>query len=423
MATPTDSSVTVAAGKRVVYGGRLPIGNIQAAIIGDSLNDPSFNISPFQWSNGMSGGRLKLIQNSAQSGTTIGYWVTAIHNSHTAAFPGLAGLPRVGVLQIALGTNNATTQAINGTVQGQYEDLIDAALGYADQLWLKALPPIANDFAAFNANVPGYNAYIESVAAAFPERLKFIDDTAPLYDPGNPGSALGSIFDTKGTHPDRHGTTLQGIAGATVFNTLLADYDFADPCPTSALDVHPYKPQWHRNPVIAGTGGTAGTGMSGTVASNLTISGPSGGITGVCSIVAADGGDANQTPWQRVAVSATTSGQVLQIVSTALGRTITTTDPQAMDHVFQVRINGVNLDNWSRLRMWLQDAGGNRLVRDLETRLGAGTQTRTLTMRQARGRPTALSSASATFYLQVDAAATASGLSGSFDFRCFACTG
>lgn len=423
MATPTDSSVTVSAGQRVVYGGRLPIGNNRAAIIGDSLNDPLLNIGCWQISNGMAGGRLNLLCNGAQSGTTIGYWVSAIHEDHTAAYAGLGGLPRLGVLVVALGTNNATTQAINSTIQGQYDAVVDAGLGYADQLWLKALPPIANEYVAFNANVPGYNAYIQSVAASHPDRIKFFDDTAPLYDPGAPTQALGSIFDTKGTHPDRHGTMLQGIAGAAVIDTLLADYSFPSPLPTAATDVYPYKPQWFRNPLITGTSGTAGTGMSGTVASNLTISGPSGGITGVCSIVAADGGDANQTPWQRVAVSATTSGQVLQITSPALGRTITASDPQDMDHVFQIRINGVNLDNWSRLRMWLQDASGNRLVRDLETRLGGGTQTRTLTLRQTRGRPTALSSASALFALQIDSAATASGLSGSFDFRCFACTG
>ncbi|WP_196301268.1 hypothetical protein, partial [Streptococcus pneumoniae] len=68
---------------------------------------------------------------------------------------------------------------------------------------------------------------------------------------------------------------------------------------------------------MAGTSGSAGSGITGSVANSFTIAGTAGATTATVSKVAADGGDPNQTPWQRITPTQVTSGQQLRL-STAL---------------------------------------------------------------------------------------------------------
>ena len=69
-------------------------------------------------------------------------------------------------------TNDADGNAINGTIQGQIDTVLAKALGYADQVWIMALPPIGGTEAAYNANVPAYNAYFQGKVAADPSHLE-----------------------------------------------------------------------------------------------------------------------------------------------------------------------------------------------------------------------------------------------------------
>lgn len=407
-------------------GGATFPSNTWTALVGDSLTDDGVGVGPFYWQNGLSGGLLKLALNAGLSGTKVGYWTTAIDNAWNATYPGMSGLAaqlgvsKLGVIVLRICTNDADGNSINGTIQGQIDTVLSKALGYADQVWIMALPPIGGTEAAYNANVPAYNAYFQGKVAADPSHLKYLDDTQALYSGANANNAL---MDTKGTHPLAAGTRLMGVDGAALFSSLLSGAGFASPLITDSAHVYPTFPQWMANPVNAGTSGVASGGLSGTVATGLTISG-GGAFAGTCSVVAADGGDPVTVPWQRVSITSTTAGSYVSISAAGSGRSITTSDPSRLEQVVQVRLSGLDLDKWTRLRTWFQGSDLYRLAPDLALRLGGGgTQTHTLVLRQAKARPTAAAPASSSLYLYLEAGVTASGLTGSFDFRCLTVEG
>lgn len=305
--------------------------NPNTALVGDSITS-SAGMSSFYWINGLKGGPLTVTKNAGIGSETVGGCLARIDNSYTNSTPGLAGLSPLGWVFLRTGTNDVAVGTSIASLQSTYDSLIAKILTYATHCAVMAVPPYAS------STLPReYNAYLASVCAANPNRLTYVDDCVELRA-GD--TQIGSYF-SDGVHPNPRGTYTMGVRGAahSRLSALLSGYSVS-PLTTDAADVYPAKPQWVTNPVMAGTGGTLGTGFTGVMADSWAIA-RTGSVTGVCSKVAADASDPNQTPWQRVAPSGS-GGSGIDITTTLAGRTISTTDPETCEVALEMRFNALN---------------------------------------------------------------------------------
>ena len=211
-------------------------------------------------------------------------------------------------------------------------------------------------------------------------------------------------------------------------SSLFSSYSYTSPVSSDAANVYPAQPQWNDNHVMAGTGGTPGSGFTGTIATGYGIGGYGSGFAGTCSIVAADVGDPNQTPWQRVTptqVGYTGAGEALLITKALTGRTVTTTDPAYLDTIVEVRFNAFNTTyfKWSRI-MIMGNTSSQPIMPDLDLKMGNETITHSsVVARIAMPRILANSETGLSIRWEWATRAAFTGSMGSFDFRCLTVTG
>lgn len=428
MASPRTESYTAASGSGV-YGGRFQALDAGTALIGDSLTTHllGYNWSPFFWINGIAArGGQKLIANAGVAGETVGNMLSRVDNAYTNASPGLAGLGTLGVIYFRGGTNDARAGTSAASLASNYTSLLNKIKGYCSRVVILSVPPIGaseSSYATKNALTQDYNAWLSSFAAANPSSFTFVDDSANLRD--GSGAQLAGYFNADGIHNAGRATYKEGIDAAAALTTLFSGY--TSPVSSDAADVYPAQPQWNGNHVMAGTGGTAGSGWSGSVADGYSIGSNGSGIGGTLSKVAADGGDSNATPWQRVtptSVARTGAGESIRITKSLTGRTVTTSDPASLDMVVELRFNSFNTNYFSTFRIWVQGNTGAAVSVDLDLKMGGEIITHdSVVLRIALPRPTATAQSSLTLYWDCLISANNTGSMGSFDFRCLTVRG
>ena len=392
-------------------------------MMGDSLTEQSYGVTPWYWQVGVAGGVLKTLSNSGVASETVANMVTRADNSYThATLPGLAGLPPLGFIALRAGTNDARVGALSSGIQASYASLIASLktrLAAGGKIVIFPVPPLGGASAAANANVPGYNSYLQSLVAA-DSTLVWIDDCTAVKD--GAGAQIASFF-TDGIHMNGSGTMQLGITGGTALASLLAPFAYASPVSSDAADVYPAQPQWNPNHVNSGSAASSGA-FTGTAPTGYSVSNNGAGVAGTVSIVAADGGDSNATPWMRITPSQAQSGSSVSISRALSGRTITTSDPSALDVLVQVRFTGFDTRQWSTMRLWSQGSTGAKVSQELTAPMGGDASvTRTVTFRHALPRKTANAEASLTLYLYLTAGATLTAGMGSIDFRCITLRG
>ena len=236
-----------------------------------------------------------------------------------------------------------------------------------------ALPPIGGTEAAYNANVPAYNAYFQGKVAADPSHLEVSGRHAgPLQRSQCEQRADGH----QGHAPAgrRHavdGRRWRGPVRLAVVRCRLCiaphHRQRARLPDVPAVDGQPSQRRHQRH----GQRRSVWNGCHGLDDQRR------GAFAGTCSVVAADGGDPVTVPWQRVSITSTTAGSYVSISAAGSGRSITTSDPSRLEQVVQMRLNGLDLDKWTRLRTWFQGSDLYRLAPDLALRLGAAARRRT----------------------------------------------
>lgn len=412
MATPVADSYSCATGD-VIAGGRNYLPLSTTAIFGDSLTAESYGIASFYWLNGLTGGGLKLVANAGVGGDTLSNMLTRVDNAYTAGSPGLSGTTPLGYVVFRGGTNNARSNATIASIAATYTSLLNAIATYADRVIILAVPPLGESGGANNGRTIEYNEWLEDFAAANSSKFRFVDDCIDVRDGAD--AILSSFFNVDGVHFNSAGVMQAGLSGAAAFDAAIGNY--SSPL-AQAAEAYPAQPQWFVNPANAGTSGTASGGFSGTVASGMTIAGYGGGITGVCSIVSADVGDTNQTPWQRVTPSAVagTGSEAIRITSTLAGRSISSSDPAVLEQAFELRLNEFDTSYFDRFVSWVQGSAGV-LTGDLLLKVGNGSKTLQAIARHALDRKTLSSHTGATLYLDLKITSAHTGAIGSFDVR------
>lgn len=418
MPTPRPTTYSAASGAGVYAGIASPALGARTALIGDSLTDKrtdlNRNLHPFWWLNGLgANGGMKLVANAGNNGDTAAQMLARVNNAYTAGSPGLAGLGSLGRVFIRGFANDARAGSSWATIESDVLDLLTACKSYCERVVILSASPIGtpdSNFAASNALQTAYNVELAALAAANPTLYVYADDNVSTRD--GSAVAVANCF-TDGVHTSGRGIYLQGVDGATALTSHLAGY--SSPLVTDAGDVYPTTQQLVPNHLMTGTGGTAGTGMSGSVATDWTVSRTGSANTATVSKVAAGGGDPNTTAWQRIAPTQVNSGDIIRLSAALLGGNTANTQ-NAIEMMFEVRFNALDSSKFSVLRSYVTTDSGD-VTTNMDLKMGAETITKTLTVRHALPRSNSSSFSNPTLRIDLVASASFTGSMGSIDIR------
>lgn len=419
MASPVADTYTAASGA-TLYAGRFGQPSARLLYVGDSNMSESYGfLHPYTWALGIAGGVLKPVANIAIAGQKVADVLARIDNLYTDATPGAAGLSPLGFFVMQLGTNDTRGgAAITTTVQNEYDALITNLLGRAERGLIGAVPPIGTGGGESGAGVNSYNAFLSSYCAGN-SRLHFIDHNVTV---GNGSGGWASGYEPPDfIHLTNKDSYQMGLDGGAVLASHLATFNYASPLSTNAADVYPTVPQWVPNHVMAGTGGSNGLAGGGAVATGWSVGAAGANINGTCAKVAADVGDPNQTPWQRISPTQIqdngTDGGIGWSCNLN-GPAITTSFPDALEMMVEVRLNALATQRFRYLRVVVYGVNNEFIAPAMFLRMGGGPTTTTVVMRSALRRSgTRVAHASAQLIFTLCPSESFTGDMGSIDFR------
>lgn len=338
-----------------------------AATIGDSNMEDAFRSCVVYSMLGLIGAPVKIVANSGKSGVTFQDLVTQIDELYTnGANPGLAGLPPLGMIVIQAGTNglrNATSMPSDQA--GYIATLIAKAKLLAQYVCFITMPPAGppagTEGTAILAGYPVVRAHLRSIAAS-DSRVSVFDPWGAVLDASR-ANIIPRFFLADRYHPSYDAAPHVGMAGAPQLEYFLSNQGFSRaPLVTNPADVYPAQPQWINNPTAAGNVSFSGV-WSGNLPTGWSISTNGSGIGGTTEIVPAttvDPTDTNPVPWVRITPNSSVTFGQISLTFTASGRTVTAVDPDTLEQLLEVKVEG--LQNFNVLEYWLQNNAGNKLT-------------------------------------------------------------
>lgn len=406
------------------------------ALVGDSLTANNYELTTVTWMGGVAGGALQPVVNIGIAGETIAQILSRIDNSYThPTAPGLAGLAafygvsKLGYINFRGGTNDARSLATYSSVSTNFATLMTKLAGYGDKVVIQSVPPMTapeSNPTGKNAATIDLNTGFAAYAAAHSSNFAYIEDAASVRVGGvASGDGIASYF-VDGVHMNYAGVRRMGIAGGDAFAAQLATWgiSYTSPLVTSNSDSYNASPgsstQWADNPAMLGS--NVSGGFTGQVVNGMTV-GSFGAGAGTCSIIAAAGGDPNQTPWQRITPTQGQNTGWTQVSMSTHGRAITSVDPSIMEALVQVRFNALDVTSVKRLTFAARGNTSNNQYLLPQFWLGLGpeaaTVTKTVTMRSKLPRGSGVSESGISLFLALEYLADFSGANiGSFDVRC-----
>lgn len=397
-------------------------GNLVVA--GDSLTDIGFT-------GGMGGYGWGLAL--ARSGVLVGYNAgvagNQIANLWARWSADVAGHEHVAVMT-RIGTNNVDGNSTTNIAAfaADYQPLIDWHVTNNVPGVIHAIPP---ESGTPGAAILARNAWLSAQCAAHPGLLYFADDSIDL---GDASYAYQSQYYADGTHMGPWGKRKQGERMAPVLQAIFGQRESRLLDPSDQYANNPSSNQYVANAHMAGTAGTKGSGVSGTVPTGWTVA-CSGSNTAVASLVAADIGDPIAAPWLRIAPATAAGGEYVRVsqILTHPAFAGTLAALKRLDLVAEVRFNGLDASKFTELASGVSSYtnGGLFPSRIHQLHLGyAQTLNDTVIVRQGLQRDQggfALQSIPANgLRVQFDLTAAAGGYGaspGSIDLRCVSVRG
>lgn len=384
------------------------------ALVGDSL---TYGGASDIWMNGMLGGKLRRLGNFGWDGVSVYGCLNNIDNNYRASPPGLAGLPEpLGYVFLRIGTNGACWGApIDDTTKAQYLALFSKILGYSTILIVQAVPPVLG----YESSIATWNVWLQSQCAINSSRMVWMDDAAGLYNPD--GSQNTLYFNADRVHWSNAARYQLALTGMPVLEALISQCGYSSPLTADPADVYPTQPQWFTNPANTGssavTGGLAGNWVDGIRPINVPA-----GFAGSGSVVAAEVGDPITAQWQRITLTSTATGVGSIILRSILaGRTITTSDPDGLRTVMQVRFTNIDPAALQSIEVYMQGQSTSGRLVDFYLQCGAwpnGLISNTVTVNLDDPRRNTTAESALHLLIELRAQGTLSGLSGSIDIRC-----
>lgn len=405
-------------------GGRIAAGwhrfaGKHAVVAGDSLSDPFWGGGGYYWGLALARSPVLVAWNAGVAGNQI--------SALTARWPTDVAAKNPAAVMTRIGTNNVESGSTTDTTAfaAMYQPIIDWHVTNGIPGVIHAIPP---EVGTPGAAILARNEWLAAQCAAHPSLLKFADDSRALGDAGYNGN---STYMPDGTHMNGWGRRLQG---EDMVPTLVNLFGTAECRLLDAIDntlTNPASNQHVKNPHNAGTGGTLGAGITGTLPDHWSA-GRSGTATAEVDIIAADVGDQVQVPWLRITPQTGASGERFTIAS-LLQHPAYDGTPESLtrlDLTAEVRFVGLDASKFSLLMSGVTD--GPYVPSDWHL-LHMGypkTLNEAVLVRQGLARANvfwvdiahAANSLSVNFLLDVGAAGFTTS-PGSIDFRCVSVRG
>lgn len=353
----------------------IPIGKVQSrtiAVLGDSISYQNTNGSNLVlraqgyigWACVLSGGRLTF-SNSLNFGVAgdTSTQVLARTSSVIAAAPAFC--------VVHCGTNDvyASPSITHATTVANLAAIYAALVGAGIVVVAVPILPRSKDASsgsmatAERQKLQRINNWIRRAALTTPgviladPTLNIIDLTASNGDPLGASTAAATAYTYDGLHPAPRGAFWMGKAISDALSVFLPP---ASLLAVSQIDTYSAT----NNPTgnlltngwFTGTGGTAGTGASGSIASSWTLrrtSGTTGAIVGSKTTETVDNGTTYATQTVVVTAAAGSSTENLQILQTTGSNFTAGTD--VIYGEMEVRVSSVTADSLRSIQLNLQD--------------------------------------------------------------------
>ena len=356
MAYPVADSYTVGAGLPI-YGGRFVFPKMYGDIVvaGDSITDLGYTSGLYRGELTHARSPYRLIYNAGITNNTLddlwARWTTDVISKN----------PKIVWLRI--GTNSVSAD-VNGFIV-KYQRFTDSCQSNNMFLVVCAVPPRSGS----PTNIVATNAALKVLCGSYPNGMvRFLDDCSPLALDANYNYDPAMFLD--GIHPNPTGQYRVGVAAAIAAADLFLPND---PRITSVSDSYyltPDSDQYVKNPFMTGTGGTTYY-VTGPIPTSWEVGCTGGGTTGIASLLAADAGDANQTPWLVCELATIASSGHSFSISTTLNHPALAADltVKRFDAVCEVRL--INLDS-SKVETLSLDVSRSGVVAGTRETLGLG---------------------------------------------------
>lgn len=298
----------------VIAAGRSRRKSGDIVIIGDSLTDWT---PGFPWGMSLAGAPVRFISNAGIGSDTI---AGAISRWQTDV---LDKAPDIVALRI--GTNSLALDA--PTFQSQYQTLLDSLVTNGIFGFIHAIPPRIDSATV----IVQRNAWISGQCALSPGKLKFVNDSVALGDAGY--NFIAAYF-ADGIHMADKGMHAQGLGMEADYRNALTPVSPLITDGTDTFELNSGSMQYVRNPLMSGAG---------PVPTDWTLGTSGGGTVATPSIVAADVGDLNQSPWFRFTVDSMGGDNHwisfwTQLMHPAIAGDLTI---KRLDMIAQVRMSGL----------------------------------------------------------------------------------
>lgn len=266
-----------AASGQGIYAGRFApaAAQLDLVVAGDSLTADTYPSAGFRWGVPLSRSPLKLVYNAGVASDTLDMlwarWQTTV----------LDKLPDGGVIFLRIGTNSVGAADFNT----KYQRFIDTALARNDlKMVMFALPPKN----ASGAQILIHNAFIAGAVSQDPAKLFYIQDSTAL---GDASYNYLQAYYTDTIHMNSLGQYTQGVSQQGQIAAIFGESNIALVMSNDNYSINAVSNQFVKNTLNSNsaefwTAPTTGAGTSATP-----------------SVVAADVGDSNQTPWYRTTIA------------------------------------------------------------------------------------------------------------------------
>ncbi len=312
----------------------------------------------FWWANAMSGWRAEVLNVSGVGGDRSYNLLQRIADIEMGVLP---YEPAYCTVMIGVNDLNGdlTSAQVIANLEQIYRILLDANIGVVA---MTVLPVTTGHFKAGNEThsqaIMAVNEWIRRTATRTPG-MYLCDSCAAVVDPtAATFTTLSGMLASDGIHLTAKGARAVGAELAKQLQWICPPNGSLVSSNRDSYGASSTNSQLIDNPLFTGSGGSAGTGMSGTIAASWQVERLGGTPTGVCSVVArtvVDDGDAIGNN-QRVVITAGANNDLVAVrQSTNLISRVSEGDLV----VFQCAVKLSSCSNVKSLRVLVQSSDGS----------------------------------------------------------------
>lgn len=269
----------------------------------------------FNWFQTFSGNRARLLSNAGMGGQRTDEILARLDDS---VFGVTGYKPQYCV--ILCGINDVFASVATDTIKANLQAIWAKLLGNGITVVAGTILPLGSSHGSFSAaniqKILAINAFIRKTATSRRGMILW-DSAADIVDyTQTDGRADSTKLKTDYIHPNAKGARAMGLSLYNLLSSRLPAQSTLVSSAADSYDIDATNSQLLANPLLTGSGGTAGTGASGTIAASWEVGRAAGsGATTTCSVVARDAGTHGDAIGnvQRAVIASAVASDVVQI--------------------------------------------------------------------------------------------------------------